>query len=433
MAPMFTKTILKNGLRILLVPRPANPAATVLLLVEAGSEYESKKINGISHFLEHLVFKGTVNRPKPGDISRELEALGAEYNAFTAQEYTMYYAKAERHKLGRIIDLVSDMYLNPIFNPEEIEKERGVVIEEINLYEDTPTRRVHELFGTLLYGDQPAGWDIAGEKKIVRGLKREDFLAYRSRFYVPSGTVIVVSGSFDKKAVLDQIKKLFGKLPKRPKIKKARTVERQSGPRLLLKFKELQQSHLILGVRAWDIFDPRRYALRVLAEVLGGGMSSRLFVRVREELGAAYYVRTDEEFLLDHGYMAVAAGSDTKKVEEVIKAILGELNKLKYQLVPPDELQKAKDHMIGSMILGLETSDDLAGFYGGQEILMKKPVGVEEVVRRVNAVTAEDIRNAARELFTDRRLNLAIIGPYRNPKPFRKILKFWREKRNSPA
>ncbi len=421
---MLKKTVLKNGLRVLLVPQPANPAATVLILVEAGSEYETKGINGISHFLEHLVFKGTANRPKSGDIARELESLGSEYNAFTGQEYTMYYAKAEKHKLGKILDLVSDMYLNPVFGPEEIEKERGVIIEEINMYEDTPTRRVHELFTQLLYGDQPAGWDIAGEKHIIRKLKRDDFIKYRSKFYVPKGTVIAVAGSFDRKAVLSQIKRLFGSLPGKPKVRKAKTREDQTRPRLLLKFKELQQSHLVLGVRAWSTFDKRRYALRVLAEVLGGGMSSRLFVRIREELGAAYYVRTDEEFFLDHGYMAIGAGVDIKKIEMVIKEILSELNRMKIDLVPAEELQKAKDHMIGNMILELETSDELAGFYGGQEVMTGKPLPPEEVIRRIQAVKAEEVREVARALFNDRRLNLAVIGPYRKEAPFRKILKF---------
>ncbi len=421
---MFTKTVLKNGMRVLLVSRPSNPAATVLLLVGAGSEYETKKINGISHFLEHLVFKGTVGRPQPGDIAREMESLGAEYNAFTGQESTMYYAKAEKHKLSKIMDLVADMYLNPVFNAQEIEKERGVIIEEINMYEDTPTRRVHELFTRLMYGDQPAGWDIAGEKEIVRKITREDIIQYRSRLYVPSATVLVVSGSFNQRAVMRQVQQLFGKVPARPAVRKSRPVEKQSRPKLLVKFKDLQQSHLVLGVRAFGIKDPRRYPLRVLGEVLGGGMSSRLFVRVREQLGAAYYVRADEEILADHGYATVSAGVDVQKIELVIKVILEEMARLKKELVPASELQKAKDHMLGNMILGLETSDDLAGFYGGQEIMSRKPLEIEAIVRRVNAVKAEDIRDLARTLFVDPKLNLAVIGPYKKPQPFRKLLRF---------
>ncbi len=420
----FRKITLKNGLRVILVPQVSTLAATVLILVEAGSEYETKEINGLSHFLEHLMFKGTKNRPKQGMIANELDSLGAEYNAFTGGQYTGYYAKVQKEKIEKAVDLVSDLYLNPIFIPEEIEKERGVIIEEINMYEDTPMRRVSELFTALLYGDQPAGWDIAGRKEVIRNLKRDQFQVYREKHYVAPKTVVIVAGAYDEKKVLRQIKETFGHLKKLPAPRKPRTTEKQTKPELSVKFKESDQSHLVLGVRAFDIFDRRRYALQLLANIIGGGMSSRLFHRVREELGAAYYVKADSDLTLDHGYMSVAAGVDHSKIEVVIKTILEEMKRFMGELVSEVELKKSKDHMIGNFILGLEGSDELASYYGGQEVITKKPVGPDEVIKRVKGVKAGEIRTVARHIFQDDKLNLAIIGPYKSDESFKKILRF---------
>ena len=421
---MYTKKTLPNGLRILLVPQQNSLASTMLVLVSAGSEYETKKTNGLSHFLEHMVFKGTTNRPNAGMISNELDALGAEYNAFTSQEYTGYWAKAQGHKIDQLIDIISDLYLNPTFNEQEIEKERGVIIEEINMYEDTPMRRVHELLSELLYGDQPAGWDIAGKKEIIRKLTRNDFVKYRGERYVAPGTVVVVAGKFNPQKVEARIRGLFSGLSKKRAAAKPKTAIRQKKPVALVKFKESDQTHLAVGVRAFDTFDERRYALQVLADVVGGGMSSRLFHRVRDELGAAYYVRAGVESFLDHGYLTVSAGSDNKRANLVLKVIIEELAKLAKDLVPQAELRKAKDHMIGGLILSLETSDEMAGFYGGQEVLTNKIATPEDLVKRVERVTAEEIRKIARTIFKNQALNLAVIGPYKNAKPFLPLLKF---------
>jgi len=420
---MVKKTIFKNGLRVILVPQPSSLTATVLVLVEAGSEYETRRINGISHFLEHLVFKGGRIRAPECTISAELDALGAEYNAFTGQEYTGYWAKAERHKLSRILELVSDLYLNPIFPAGEIEKERGVIIEEINMYEDTPMRRVQEDFSALLYGNQPAGWDIAGRKEVIRTLRRDDFVAYRAKHYVAPATVVIVAGAFHPAQTMRQIKGLFAHLPREPKTGKAKTRESQRGPQVLSKFKGSDQTHLVLGTRAFHILDPRRYALQVLTDVLGGGMSSRLFTRIRDQLGAAYYVRAGAELFLDHGYTTISAGVDHKKTEKVIEAMLDELRRLRRELVPPAELKKAKDHMVGNFMLGLETSDELASYYGGQEIITRSLIAPETLIRRIQAVQAKEIRAIARTLFVNSKLNLAVIGPYKKPQVFKKLLR----------
>jgi len=417
------KIQLKNGLRVVLVPQPSSLAATVLILVEAGSEYETKRINGLSHFLEHMTFKGTTTRPRPGMIAEELAALGAQSNAFTTQEFTGYWAKVAAKKLPKILEIVSDLYLNPLFVPEEIEKERGVIIEELNMYEDMPQRKVQDVFLALLYGDQPAGWDVGGEKNIIRTLTREDFIAYRDKHYVAPGTVVVVAGKFDEKAVVAQIRGAFAGLKRARVIAKPPTRESQKKPQVMVKFKESDQSHLVLGFRAFDIFDKRRYAVEVLADILGGGMSSRLFKKIREELGVAYSVHASADLMLDHGIFGVSAGVDTTKTAIVIKAILDECRRIARDLVPADELQRAKDHMTGGVVLGLETSDDLANYYGVGEILMKTLLPPEQLTDRIQKVTAAEVRAVARALFKNNGLNLAVIGPYRNKKAFETILK----------
>jgi predicted Zn-dependent peptidase len=416
------KITLKNGLRIMLIHQPANLAATVLILVKAGSEYEVKKQNGVSHFLEHMMFKGTTDRPEPGMIAHELTALGAQFNAFTGQEYTGYYAKAQAEKLPKILEIVSDLYLNPLFDKAEIEKERGVIIQEINMYEDDLPARAQRIFNSLVYGDQPAGWDVGGEKPIIKKLSRADFVAYRNQRYVMPGTVVAVAGKFNEAAVMAQIKKYFGALPRRNAPAKTKTAERQSAPKMDLHFKESDQAHLVLGFRAFDMFDERRYALRVLADALGGGMSSRLFTRIREKMGAAYYIGAGADLSLDHGLLAISAGVARAQTAAVVSAIIDECRIIRDNAVPEKELQKTKDHMIGGLILGLETSDDLASFYGGQEVLSEKVLSPEVLTDRIKKVTARDVQNVAKAILKDKGLNLAIVGPYKKQALFKKIL-----------
>jgi predicted Zn-dependent peptidase len=418
----FKKITLKNGLRILFVPRAESLAASVFILVSAGSEYENKKNNGISHFLEHMMFKGTTNRPVPMQIAEELASLGAQSNAFTGQEYTGYWAKAESNKISKILEIVSDLYLNPIFNPEEIEKERGVIIQEINMYEDNPMSKVQNVFMSLLYGDQPAGWDIAGKKENVKSFKQEDFITYRSKHYIPQGTLVVVSGKFNEKLTIEQIKKYFEKIPRRQSIAKLKTIENQKSKRLAISFKESEQSHLIIGFKAFDIFDRRKYALEILSDALGGGMSSRLFKRVREELGAAYYIRSEADLSIDHGFLSISSGVDHQKIDLVVSAILEECSDLKNNLLSEKEFQKTKDHMIGNLILGLETSDELASYYGSQEIMMKSIISPKELIKKINNVTREEVRSVAREIFKDNMINFAVVGPYKDKNKFKKIL-----------
>ncbi|MBI2515023.1 insulinase family protein [Candidatus Wolfebacteria bacterium] len=418
----FKKLTLKNGLRIILAPKEDSLASTILILVEAGSKYEAREVNGLSHFLEHMCFKGTERRPRAIDIASELDSIGSLYNAFTGLEYTGYFAKAEPRHFDTILDVVSDIYLNQIFDQKEINKERGVIIEEINMYEDLPMRRVHELFTELLYGDQPAGWSIAGRKEIIQKLNREDFIKYKGEHYLGQSTIVVLAGKFDEGAAAEKIENAFSQIKITPKVGKIKTEEKQEKPGVCLKSKKTDQTHLILGVRAFDVFDERKYALDLLVDILGGSMSSRLFQKIREEMGAAYYVRAGADLFSDHGYLAAQAGIDYNRIEAVLEAILEEFKKIKEKPVSDAELEKAKEHSVGTLMLGLETSDALAGFYGDQEVVTRRLVSPQELASKIRKVKAEEIQAVASEIFKDERLNLAVIGPLTNQEKFEKIL-----------
>ena len=420
----YHKTVLENGLRILTVPQADSVAATIFVLVEAGSKYEKKELNGISHFLEHMCFKGTAERPQAGMISEELAALGAQFNAFTSQEFTCYYVKVAKRHFEKALEIVSDLYLNPLFNPEEIDKERGVVIEEINMYEDMPQHKVQRLMMELLYGDQPAGWDVAGRKEVIQKITQADFLNYRKEHYVAKATAVAVAGGFDEAEAIERIKGHFRGISGAEKSGKLRTIESQRSPSLLVHKKDSDQTHLVLATRTFDMFDERRFALQVLSDVLGGGMSSRLFNKVRNELGAAYYVHSSPDLSTDHGVLDIVAGVDHKKIKEVLQAILAECARFSREPVPEKELQKSKDHLSGSLLLDLETSDQLASYYGSQEIVEKKIITPDELIAKIQAVSAEEVGKVAREIFKDEKLNMALIGPFGDGEGFEELLHF---------
>ncbi len=415
---------LANGMKLLFVPMSEQRTATVLVLVETGSKYETKDKNGISHFLEHMCFKGTTNRGSQLIVSRELDSMGAEYNAFTGHEYTGYFAKVAADHLPQALDLIADVYCNSLFKEEDIEQERGAIVGEIDMYEDMPMRKVADLFMKLVYGDQPAGWEIAGPKELVTTFTRKDFLAYRAMHYVPSATTVVIAGKFNAKNAESLIKKYFAPLKKAKKYPKRTTDDTQTKPGLLVKYKESDQTHIIVGVRSYPLTHKSYSILTVMAAVLGGGMSSRLFQKVRTEMGLGYYVRATNDSFTDHGMFTASAGVVNERALEAVRAILIELRRLKTDLVPTEELKKVKDMMAGRLMLGIESSDEIAEFFGFQEILKKKLATPEELVLRMNKVTAKDIQRVANEIFTTEHLNLALIGPWKDDKEFKKILKF---------
>lgn len=422
----FNQTKLNNGLRIVTVPMADNPAVTVLVMVETGSKYETKEINGLSHFLEHMVFKGTPKRPTSMDISKELESLGAHYNAFTSQEFTGYYAKVSKQHTDTALDVVSDIYLNPLLDSKEIEKEKGVIVEEIRMYKDMPHRQIHDLYMALVYGDQPAGWKIAGTEDNVKSFKRDDFLKYRSEHYVAERTIVVVSGAIDEKEIVEKIEKSFKDIPNTKSLDKVKVDDTQDKPRLLLQYKETDQAHLILGVRTFDSKSKYDETLTVLATLLGGGMSSRLFHKLRDEMGVGYYIHASHDSYTDHGLFNISAGVDTKRIEEVVGVLIDECKKIINEDITDSELKKVKDYISGSFVLGLETSDSRAEYVAANLIMKGKIESPDEQISKINSVTVNDIKELAKKIFVDEKLNLAIIGPYKDEDraKFEKLLTF---------
>jgi predicted Zn-dependent peptidase len=420
----FNKTVLSSGLRVITVPMPDNPAVTVLVMAEVGSKYETKETSGLSHFLEHMLFKGSSKRPTASDISRELDGLGAQSNAFTSHECTGYWAKADAKHLDSILDILSDMYLNPVFNEVEMEKEKGVIIEEIRMYQDLPQARVQDLFMELMYGDQPVGWNIAGTEKTVRSFSRKQLSDHRAGNYVNGATTVIVGGSFNEKETIKKIETAFSALPSTEKQTKLPISESQSAPAIATLFKETDQTHLVIGVRTFPINDEREPTMSVLSTILGKGMSSRLFTKMREELGICYYVRTSPDSFTDHGNLTISAGVDNSRVEEGIKGILGECKRLKDELVSDAELKKAKDYIAGTTMLEMETSDARAQFFGFEEALKHKLESPDDIIAKINAVTAADVQKLAREIFVDKVLNMAIVGRFKDGAPFKEYFKF---------
>jgi len=419
---MFKKTILPNGLRLILVPNTNTKAVTVMVLVGAGSKYETKDTNGISHFLEHLFFKGTKKRPTALKIAETLDKVGGIYNAFTSKELTGYFAKVDSAHWELALDWVSDIFLHSVLPAKEIEKERGVIIEEINMMLDTPMRYVAELWEDLLYGDQPAGWEIIGTKENILKLKRNDFVDYLKNHYSSRNTIVAIAGNFPVEQAEKLIKSHFSPINKITPKAKVKTKEKQNGPGFLLKHKQTDQTHFCLGARGLHCFHPQRYTQELLAVILGGNMSSRLFIEVREKRGLAYYIHTSVEDYTDSGYLMTQAGVPNDKAEQAIKVVLQEYQKIKAKGVGEAELKKAKDYLKGVSTLSLEASDAQAMFFAGQELLENKILTLEEKCAKIDKVSVNDIKKLATEIFQGSKLNLALLGPHKNKEKFEKLL-----------
>ncbi|MCX6761385.1 MAG: pitrilysin family protein [Candidatus Moranbacteria bacterium] len=418
----YKKTKLNNGLRIITVPMHETQTVTVVAMVGVGSRYESEKEAGLSHFIEHMFFKGTEKRPTALSISEELDAIGGEFNAFTSKDATGYYVKVDAKHIDVALDVVSDMYLNSKIEEAEVAKERGTIIQELNMYEDMPMRNVGDVFENLLYPGTNLGRDIIGYKKTIEGFKRKDFLAYIKKFYLSGDTVICVAGKFDEKKIISQIKTYFHKMSdgKKPEIKKVK--ETQKAPAVKIKFKKTDQTQMIVGVRAYDQYSEKRFALSLLSIILGGNMSSRLFIEVRERRGLAYYVRTNTESFEECGYLATQAGVEHKNLTLALETILGEYKKIATEKVAEKELQKAKDYIKGKMVMGMEASDEVAMFFVGQELSRREILKREEIFKRIDCVTPENILAVAKDIFQNKKLNLAIIGPHKNSEKLQKML-----------
>jgi predicted Zn-dependent peptidase len=418
----YEKITLKNGLRVILAPMKETETATVFVMTGVGSRFESRKENGLAHFLEHMFFKGTEKRPATLDISRELDAIGAEYNAFTGKEYTGYFAKADKKHWMTALDVVSDIFLHAKIEQEEIDRERGTILQEINMYEDMPMRHIADLWEQHLYGDTPLGWSILGPKDNIRTFKRKDFMKYLGRGYVARNVVVGVAGNIDEQKVLAVIKERFAGMREggRPTYKPLR--EKQSHPEIRLEHKKTDQTHLLLGVRAYPMDHKDRYAVSVLGTILGGGMSSRLFMSVRERRGLAYSVHTGGDTYYDAGYLATQCGVEHQNLEETIRVILDEYKLIATELVDSAELSKAKEFIKGKLAMSLEGSDEVAEYLVSQETLRGKIDLPHDKMKQVDAVTAKDVLRVAKDIFVDKKLNLVVIGPHTNKTRLGKLL-----------
>ena len=418
----YRKTTLDSGLRIITCNMPHTRSATMVVLVGTGSRYEDDAQAGISHFIEHICFKGTEKRPLPQQISETVEGVGGILNGSTDQEVTTYWAKVALPHFPQALDLLVDMLRNSRFDPEDIEKERRVILEELNMVKDAPNQWIEVLLDQLVWPDHPLGRDIGGTRESINSITREQLLDYFHAHYSPSNTVVSVAGAIDHDEVVEALaSRLNGWLPTEPRTFTPAPGPQES-PRMHVDYRKIEQVHLNLAVRGLPVTHPDRYALDLLNVVLGDGMSSRLFVELRENRGLAYSVFSYNNHYIDCGALCVAAGTDPSRTAETLGGIMNELEKIKDGITEA-ELEKSKELVKGRLLLRTEDTRSVAGWFGAQEIVTGQVLMVDDVVQRVDAVTLEDTRRVAQTLLTTENLNLAVVGPTRARKGLQSLLK----------
>lgn len=426
-------TTLKSGLPVITVPMPSVKSVTVLVLANTGSRYEKPMEHGIAHFFEHMVFKGTDKFPTPQELASVVDSVGADFNAFTSKEYTGYYVKTASEHVDLALDVVSDMLLTPKLRQTDIDREKNVIIEEMNMYADTPARYINDLFDQMMFEGSGLGHDIVGTRETVSSLTTQHFQQFLQQWYglgnmllIMAGdekvlndpkTMVVVNDMFSKTLVADRIKdkvNLSAYLPP----------QALAAKRLHVEYKETEQAHLVFGWPSINRTDPRRYALSVLSTILGGNMSSRLFSEIREKRGLCYYVHADADMYHDIGVFGAAAGVDPKRVEEAITVVIEEFEDVASGKHPitQEELQKAQEYVAGKMVLGFEDSESVAQYYGMRQLLSNKIEEPEAVLEKVRQVKLEDMQALAAELVKGPELRLAVIGPFKDLAPFEKIM-----------
>lgn len=414
----MTHDTLPNGTRVHLIPFAGTDACSVLVLFGVGSREESDAVWGGSHFIEHLMFKGTKRRPKTVDISRELDRYGAQFNAYTGKDVTGYWVKINGEQAHRAVDLLHDMLFHSTFDSKEMAREKKVIVEEIKMYEENPIMHIEDLLEEAMFDGHVLGRNIAGTSASVLGMKREDVLAYRDRFYTPSNMVVVMAGRVPKGA-RELLRSTFGrvKAARGEPVREGQAFRREAmpvGARVRVQEKPLDQVQLALGFPTSGRGSKEEPALKLLATILGGTMSSRLFVEVRERRGLCYSVRAGHDAYADVGAFQVRAGLDAKRVPEAMKIILGELRKTRRQGVTTAELKMAKEHLRGALSLKLEDSSDRAEFYGRQELWTGKTLSPDAWLSRYDRVTRAQIAAVAKEVLDERHMSIAAIGPFKD-------------------
>ncbi|MFC2016848.1 M16 family metallopeptidase [Chloroflexota bacterium] len=419
---MYQKTTLDNGLRIITANMPHTHAVSICIFIGVGSRYEIEAQAGISHFIEHLLFKGTQKRKTAREISEAIEGVGGILNGGTAKELTLYWCKVAQSHFLLALDVLVDILLHSRFDPVDIERERQVIIEEINMSKDSPSQQVDMLIDELLWPNHPLGCDIAGSKETVAAVTRDMMLDYLASQYQPANTVIAIAGNIQHQEVITTVGQALGSWTKQQPGSGYSAYEEQQNPRLQIERRDIEQAHLCLALPGLPLLHPKRFALDLLNVILGEGMSSRLFAEIRDKLGLTYSIHSYVEHFLDSGSIAVHTGVEPKNLSTIIKAILEQLSRLK-GLVPESELSKAKELSKGRLLLRMEESRNVAGWAGGQEVLTGGILSVEEVVSFIDAITAEELEQLARELLVGSRLCLAVVGPVTDQESLEELLK----------
>ncbi len=419
---MYQKTTLDNGLRLVTAPMPHTRSVSIGFFIRVGSRYETDAQAGISHFIEHLLFKGTPKRPTAKEISEAIEGTGGILNGGTDKELTVYWCKVAQPHFPLALDVLADMILHSKFDPVDIERERQVIIEEINMSKDSPSQRVDMLIDELLWPNHPLGRDIAGTKESVSTITRDTMLNYLASQYSPNNTVVTVAGNIQHQEIVTTVSQVLGNWTTRQKRSGYPAYKEQTFPRLHIEARDTEQAHLCLALPGLPLLHPKRFGLDLLNVILGEGMSSRLFVEIRDKLGLAYSIYSGVEHFLDSGSLTISAGVDPKNLPIAIKAILGQLSQLK-EPVPESELLKAKELSKGRLLLRMEDSRSVTGWMGGQEILTERILSVDQIVSIIDAITTEELEQLAHELLVGSRLRLAVVGPVTNDTPLEELLK----------
>lgn len=418
---MYNKDVLDNGLRVITAPMPSTRSVTVMVMVGAGSRYEQRRINGLSHFMEHMFFKGASKYPDTMAVASAIDSVGGMFNAFTGEEKVAYFVKLSSSRKEVAFDVLSDMLLHSKFDEAEIERERGVIIEEIRMYNDDPMSRVHIDFKSHFFGDQPLGWDIAGPEEVIRSVSRDDFLEFRQGHYAADNCVLVASGGISREENMELASKFFQFTERREKLPPA-AYKPAEAPRSVLNNRKIEQAHFVLGFPIPGDKHPDQPALKVMTNALGGTMSSRLFHEIRERRGLAYYISASRQAFTDTGALKVSAGINVDKLGEALSCVMEQVRTMAEKGVTDEELARARENIKGRLELSLEDSMSVANVYAAHETLYGEVKTPETIIAEIEAVTKEQVNAAAARYLDPAKVKMAALGPYDDVEPFDKSL-----------